>query len=243
MRVVVVIEDLPVLIIKDLQTIVRVEYTALCGHQPSPTEHCGRGGRTDQPVKKGDSIVSPFTCFYRRGETHHEYVRVPLADSTVVKAPPEIEKNALVLMADIFPTGGYCSSQRLSSMTQEEIAGSTVVVIGCGPVGLCALVNAEEYKPKHLFAVDSIQSRLDLAKSLGAEPLNSQTDREGLQKIIKEVTQGRRAEVVIEVVLRPWGLISNVGVHNGEMPVQTRLPQAKQHLLGFMWDKMIGLSV
>lgn len=32
-------------------------------------------------------------------------VRVPLADATVVKAPEGIENNALVLMADIFPTG------------------------------------------------------------------------------------------------------------------------------------------
>lgn len=103
------------------------------------------------------------------------------------------------------------------------------MVIGCGPVGLCALINAEEYKPKHLLAVDSIQSRLDLAKSLGAEPWNFQTDREGLDKRVKELTDGRGADVVIEVVglspalkmgfelIRPWGVISSVGVHNGEV--------------------------
>ena len=32
-------------------------------------------------------------------------VRVPLADGTVMKAPPEIDADKLVLMADIFPTG------------------------------------------------------------------------------------------------------------------------------------------
>ena len=65
------------------------------------------------------------------------------------------------------------------------------------PVGLCGLINAEDYKPKHLLAVDSIQSRLDLAKSLGAEPWNFQTDREGLDKRVKELTDGRGADVVI----------------------------------------------
>jgi len=118
------------------------------------------------------------------------------------------------------------------------------------PVGLCGLINAEEYKPKHLLAVDSIQSRLDLAKSLGAEPWNFQTDREGLDKRVKELTDGRGADVIIgmcfyprkamrradltcctttEVVgmspalkmgfelLRPWGIISSVGVHNAEV--------------------------
>ena len=68
---------------------------------------------------------------------------------------------------------------------------------GSRPVGLCALINAENYKPKHLLAVDSIQSRLDLAKSLGAEPWNFQTDREGLDKRVKELTDGRGADVVI----------------------------------------------
>lgn len=114
-------------------------------------------------------------------------------------------------------------------MTKEQIAEATVVLIGCGPVGLCALINAETYKPKNLLAVDSIQPRLDLAKSLGAEPWNFQTDREGLDKRVKELTDGRGADVVIEVVglspalkmgfelIRPWGIISSVGVHNGEV--------------------------
>ena len=95
--------------------------------------------------------------------------------------------------------------------------------------GLCALINAATYKPKNLLAVDSIQSRLDLAKSLGAEPWNYQTDREGLDKRVEELTDGRGADVVIEVVgltealrmgfalLRPWGIISSVGVHNSEV--------------------------
>lgn len=116
-------------------------------------------------------------------------------------------------------------------MTKEQIAEATVVLIGCGPVGLCALINAETYRPKNLLAVDSIQPRLDLARSLGAEPWNFQTDRESLDKRVKELTNGRGADVVIEVVglspalkmgfelLRPWGVISSVGVHNGEVSI------------------------
>lgn len=170
---------------------------------------------------------------------------MPLADGTVMKAPEEIQDNALVLMADIFPTGmlfgdpmtpfadgatGYFAAHNaFKELTKEQISEATVVVIGCGPVGLCALINAEEYKPKHLLAVDSIQSRLDLAKSLGAEPWNFQADREGLDKRVKGLTEGRGADVVIEVVglspalkmgfdlIRPWGIISSVGVHNGEV--------------------------
>ena len=59
------------------------------------------------------------------------------------------------------------------------------------------MINAENFKPKNLLAVDSIESRLDIAKSLGAEPWNFQTNREGLDKRVKELTDGRGADVVI----------------------------------------------
>lgn len=130
----------------------------------------------------------------------------------------------------------YCRYQNLETnirisrlLTPEQIAESTVVVIGCGPVGLCAVIAAENFKPKHLFAVDSVDSRLELARGLGAEPLNFMTDKENMHKRIKEVTEGRGADVVIEVVglspalrtafdlVRPWGIISSIGVHNGEV--------------------------
>ena len=231
-------------------------------------------GSDVKKFQKGDQVVSPFTvscgeCFYcKQGYSSRcskcglfgtagldgaqaEYVRVPLADTTAVKAPEGIADNALVLMADIFPTGFFAAENAFKEMTKEQISDATVVLIGCGPVGLCALINAEDYKPKHLLAVDSIQPRLDLAKSLGAEPWNFQTDREGLDKRVKELTDGRGADVVIgttprieiqtelvraradmispEVVgmspalkmgfdlLRPWGVISSVGVHNAEV--------------------------
>ncbi|KAI9759942.1 MAG: hypothetical protein M4579_001975 [Chaenotheca gracillima] len=259
-------------------------------------------GSAVKSVKKGDHIVSPFTiscleCFYcRNGHSSRcskgalfgtaaldgaqaEYVRVPLADGTVMKATPGIKDEALVLMADIFPTGYFAASNGFKELSKEQISEATVAVIGCGPVGLCAVIAAASYKPKHLFAIDSVPSRLELAKSLGAEPLNFQTDKDGLQKRIKEVTDGRGADVVMEVVglspalrlgfdiLRPWGILSSVGVHNAEIPwtgnegygknirlqmgrcpVRSIFPQAlellkqKQDQLGFMADKIMPLS-
>jgi threonine dehydrogenase-like Zn-dependent dehydrogenase len=94
------------------------------------TGHVHEIGSSVKNFKKGDHVVSPFTtscgeCFYcthsfsSRCEkvslfgsgtldgAQAEYVRVPLADSTAVKAPPGIKDEALVLMADIFPTGTH----------------------------------------------------------------------------------------------------------------------------------------
>lgn len=153
-----------------------------------------------------------------------------------MKAPPEIEDKCLVLMADIFPTGFFGAKNAFSRMTPDEISNGTVVVIGCGPVGLCAIIAALEYKPKHLFAVDSVESRLAEAKKLGAEPLNFVTDKEGMFEKVKSVTEGRGADAVIEVVglspalrtaydlIRPWGVISSIGVHSDE--VRSLLPSA-----------------
>lgn len=221
------------------------------GHEFTGTvEELGSAVKT---LQKGDKVVAPFTvscgeCFYCKngfssrcsksqlfgsvglGGAQAEYVRVPLADTTVMKSPPEIRDEALVLMADIFPTGWFAAHNAFKEMTPEQIQEATVVLVGCGPVALCSLVNIVEYKPKHILAVDSVPSRLELAKNLGAEPWNFMTDREGLDKRVKELTDGRGADVVIEIVglspalkmgfelLRPWGILSSVGVHNGEIP-------------------------
>jgi len=204
-------------------------------------------------VQKGDTIVTPFTvncgeCFYcKKGYSSRceksqlfgtpgldggqaEYCRIPLADTTVVKAPSNIQENKLVLMADIFPTGYFAATNAFRGFDEEEIHSSVVLLIGCGPVGMCALVNALDFKPKALLAIDGVDSRLELAKKLGAEPWNYQKDMEGLKKRVKELTNGRGADTVIELVghsdalgmgfelLRPWGNISSIGVHNGEIP-------------------------
>ncbi|ETS79695.1 hypothetical protein PFICI_09548 [Pestalotiopsis fici W106-1] len=204
-------------------------------------------------VVKGDTIISPFTiscgeCFYCQRQlssrcakgalfgtkvldgAQAEYCRVPLADSTVVKAPPSIDSKKLVLMADIFPTGYFAAKNAFAGLSQDIVGSSTVVLLGCGPVGLCATVNALEFRPQHVLAIDSVEARLDQAKALGAEPWNFQTNMQGIRDRIMELTDGRGADIVIESVghssalrlgfelLRPWGIISSIGVHNGEIP-------------------------
>ncbi|CEL03878.1 chaperonin 10-like protein [Aspergillus pseudodeflectus] len=210
-------------------------------------------GSSVTKFKPGDRVVSPFTvscgsCFYCKHGTSSrcascqlygtvildgaqaDYVRVPLADTTLVAAPPAIDEKKLVLMADILPTGFFAAKNAFKGVEESVVRDSTVILFGCGPVGICALVSALEYKPKHLIAIDSVPSRLELAGKLGAEPWNFQTDAEGLKKRVLELTEGRGADVAIEVVghssalrmafemLRPWGKISSVGVHNGEIP-------------------------
>ncbi|KAG9235355.1 chaperonin 10-like protein [Amylocarpus encephaloides] len=210
-------------------------------------------GSSIKKHKKGDVVVMPFTvscgeCFYcSRGFSSRcekcllfgcplldggqaEFMRVPLADATAVKAPDGIDEKKLVLMADIFPTGYFAAANAFRGFDQDMIKQSVVVLIGCGPVGLCALINALEYGPRVVIAVDRVQSRLELARKLGAEAFNDQTDKAGLEARVNELTNGRGADTIIEGVghadalktgfdlLRPWGSISSFGVHNEDLP-------------------------
>lgn len=135
-------------------------------------------------------------------------------------------------MADIFPTGYHGVQSAVSMSAGIDISQSTMVIIGCGPVGLCAVAAAvSHFKPKHLFAVDSVDSRLEQARKLGAEPLNF-TNASGMLARVKEVTDGRGVDMAVEVVglspalrtafdlIRPFGVISSIGVHNAEVCTQ-----------------------
>ncbi|KAJ5292100.1 hypothetical protein N7478_001351 [Penicillium angulare] len=209
-------------------------------------------GSAMRNFKKGDHAIAAFTtscgnCFYCNRSMssrciesklfgspvldggHAEFVRVPNADATLAPVPDGIDKAKLVFMADIFPTGYFAAYNAFKGIPQEEIESSTVVLLGCGPVGLFALANAQSYKPKNLIAVDKVDSRLEKAKDFGAEAWNIK-DEEALRERVKKLTDSRGADIVIEVVghadalragfdiLRPFGRLSSVGVHNEAVP-------------------------
>ncbi|KAJ3560205.1 hypothetical protein NPX13_g9382 [Xylaria arbuscula] len=221
----------------------------IMGHEFTGTIH--QVGSAVKTVQLGDCVVCPFTvscgtCFYcengissrcKKGMlfgslgldgSQAEYVRVPYADGTVLKTPADVNPVAVVLMADIFPTGFFAARNAFRNLSESQISKSVVVVLGCGPVGLCALLNAVEYHPKHLLAVDMVEYRLNTAKSFRAEPWNLSIDSKRIFTRVKALTDGRGADLVIEVVgnsaalrtafdlLRPSGTISSVGVHNSE---------------------------
>lgn len=158
-----------------------------------------------------------------------EYIRIPLGETTLFHAPSEVPKEALILMADIFPTGYFVSHNAWQMMNEEERKDTTAVVIGCGPVGLCAVTAATHFFD-NVYAVDSVPERLAAAKKHGAkEAWNFQDSSVDIPARVKELTNGRGADVVLEVVghlpalemgvkiVRPWGVISSVGIHTHEV--------------------------
>lgn len=98
--------------------------------------------------------------------------------------------------------------------------GDDVLVIGAGPIGALMAWTAARRGAAHVFSTDRIPARLELARAQGATPLDVE-DPEGS---LREATQGRGADVVIDAVgieetwglglraVRPGGRIEAVGL-------------------------------
>ena len=111
-----------------------------------------------------------------------EFARVPLADPTLIKLPPELTDDQAVLLSDIFPTWYFGAD------LAEIKPGDTVAVFGCGPVGLFAVVSAKLLGAGRVFAVDTLPDRLAKAQELGAETIDF--NKESPVERLKERTNG-----------------------------------------------------
>jgi threonine dehydrogenase-like Zn-dependent dehydrogenase len=140
-----------------------------------------------------------------------------LADSTLVKLPPDVDVETALFLGDILATGFFCADMA------EAGPEGVYAVLGCGPVGLFAVLGARERGAEHVFAVDVLPERLALAERFGAMPINARESDP--REVVREATEGRGADAVLEVVgspeatrlafdlVRAGGIVSAVGVH------------------------------
>lgn len=78
--------------------------------------------------------------------------------------------------------------------------GDTVVVIGCGGVGLNVIQGAKHAGAERVIAVDMVDGKLQTAKKFGATDIvNPSTDGDALAKVM-ELTNNRGADVAFEVI-------------------------------------------
>jgi len=122
-----------------------------------------------------------------------EYVRVPFADYSPRKVPDNLKDEEVLFLTDIFPTG-------YSGVDWANVkGGETVAVIGCGPVGIMAQKAAWLRGAGRVIGIDIQQYRLDMAKkSANVETINA-NDHDPVE-VVRSLTQGRGADVVIEAV-------------------------------------------
>jgi S-(hydroxymethyl)glutathione dehydrogenase / alcohol dehydrogenase len=180
-------------------------------------------------LKKGDRVVIPFNvscgeCWYCKtnltsqcdnsnphgdmggffgySETtggypggQAEYLRVPYANFTPFKLPDncEVDDEKLVLISDAMATA-YWSVDNAGVKN-----GDTVIILGCGPVGLLAQKFAWLKGAKRVIAVDYVDYRLQHAKRTNNVEIVNFESEENIGNHLKEITHGG-ADVVIDCV-------------------------------------------
>jgi alcohol dehydrogenase len=148
-----------------------------------------------------------------------EHARVPFADTSVHKLPPEIDDDHAIFLADILPT-----AYEVGVLNGKVTPGDTVAIVGAGPIGLAAVMTAKLMTPGRIVVLDVADARLEHAKKLGADVTINNGETDAMVEIM-ELTNGLGVDVAIEAVgipetfelcadiVRPGGHVANVGVH------------------------------
>lgn len=114
-----------------------------------------------------------------------EYVRRPFADSGLLLVPPELQDEQVLLLSDVLCTGYHGTECARLQPTDS------VVVWGCGPVGLaCAYLALKVKGVKRVISIDNVPYRLEQARKFGAEPLNFDDHSDVVAEIFKRMPGG-----------------------------------------------------
>ncbi len=145
-----------------------------------------------------------------------EFARVPHADVNLRLIPDDLADEAALFTGDILTTAfGAVKNAKVG-------VGSSVAIIGCGPVGIMAIQSALALGATRVYAIDLLEERLHLASSLGAVTINGSstdpvgqilalTNGEGVDAVIEAVGGPRTILLAFEMV-RPGGHIAAVGI-------------------------------
>jgi threonine dehydrogenase-like Zn-dependent dehydrogenase len=193
-------------------------------------------------ISVGDLVVAPFVAscgvcdfciegfttscrkiafFGHVGEPggQSEAVRVPNADGTLVKLPVGMDSPlipSLLTLTDVMCTGHH------AAVTAGVSTGDSVVVIGDGAVGLCAVIAAKRLGAKEIILMGRHEARTNLGRDFGATQVVAERGEAGVAAV-KALTNGDGAKRVLEcvgtqdaidtalAVVRAGGVIGRVG--------------------------------
>jgi alcohol dehydrogenase len=170
--------------------------------------------------------------------TQAELVRIPHADTSLYPIPDGADEEAMVMLSDILPTGFECGV-----LNGKVAPGSTVAIVGAGPIGLAALLTAQLYSPADIFMIDVDDNRLEVAKQFGATAAINSTASDARETVMR-LAGGRGVDTAIEAVgipatfelcasiVAPGGVVANIGVHG--VKVALHLEQ--------LWDRNITIT-
>ena len=151
--------------------------------------------------------------------TQAEYVRTPHSETSLYLLPEGVDEDAMVMLSDILPTGFECGV-----LNGKVAPGSTVAIVGAGPIGLATLLSAQLYSPSQIIMIDLDDGRLKIARKFGATHTFNSSERDTVARVMA-LTEGRGVDTAIEAVgipatfllcqdiVGPGGIVANIGVH------------------------------
>jgi threonine 3-dehydrogenase len=208
-------------------------------------EFCGvveRIGEEVTAVKPGDFVIAEMhvNCGHchqcRVGQSHicqnvkiigidvdgafAEFVKIPITNNWKLdRAIPEHYG------AILDPLGNA-----VHTVLAGPIAGQTVLVTGCGPIGLMSIAVAKACGSSTVFATETNEHRRDLAKKMGADFVLNPAQEDPVKKI-REATDGTGVDVLLEMsgnpaaiqqgfkALRAGGRASLLGIPTENVPL------------------------
>jgi 2-desacetyl-2-hydroxyethyl bacteriochlorophyllide A dehydrogenase len=165
-----------------------------------------------------------------------DVVLVPNADLTLRRIPAGLSHDNALFAGDVMGTGYH------AVVETGVTTGETVAVLGLGPVGLCAVQAAVAAGAETVIAIDSVEERLNMARSFGALPVH--LTEEDPRAVAKRVSDGRGVDAAIDAVGHPdalelacrltrkAGTVSATGVYAERIEVH----------MGIVWIKALTLK-
>src|SRR5262249_2062746 len=121
-----------------------------------------------------------------------EKARIPYANVGLIKLPDSVTDDEAILLSDIFPTAYFAAK------LADVKSGDTVAVFGCGPVGQFVIASLKLLGAGRIFAVDTIPTRLDMARAQGAEVIDFNVEHP--VKMLKHLTKGIGVDRAVDAV-------------------------------------------
>lgn len=153
-----------------------------------------------------------------------EFVLVPDAMANLSPVPDHLADEQVLMCPDIMSTG-FAGAEK-----GDVRIGDTVAVFALGPIGLCAVAGARLMGATTIIGVDTVPTRLEAARKLGADHVIDFASANPVAEILR-LTGGRGVDVAIEAlgtqgtfqsalrVLRPGGALSSLGVYSGDLTI------------------------
>lgn len=155
-------------------------------------------------------------CRIDGGQT--EYVRVPLAEQGLNRIPDSVSDEQALFVGDVLATGFWAT--RISEITEED----TVLIIGAGPTGICALLCVMLKQPKRIIVCEQSEERRNFVKQhypnvLLTTPdecedfVKNNSDHGGADRVL-EVAGGKDTFQLAWRTARPNAIVTVVALYN-----------------------------